>query len=71
VAGRRRPSPAWPVRRERVAYLDNLKVLPVAVIIAAHGVVGARTVACVDSLACVWSAGWLRVSVAAARCSTG
>ena len=38
LAGSRRPVSA-PSVRERIAYLDNLKVLLVAVIIAAHGVV--------------------------------
>ena len=36
----RRPASALPVRRERLAYLDRLKVLLIAVIIAGHAVVG-------------------------------
>jgi len=40
VARQRPPAPALPVRRERVAYLDNLKVLLVAAIIAAHSFLG-------------------------------
>lgn len=37
---RQRHPPPTPVRRERVAYLDNLKVVLVAVIIAGHSTVG-------------------------------
>jgi len=39
-AGPRRPAAAPPVRRARIAYLDNLKVVLVAVIIAWHSVAG-------------------------------
>jgi surface polysaccharide O-acyltransferase-like enzyme len=39
-AGPRRPIAARPARRERIAYLDNLKVLLVAAIIAGHSIVG-------------------------------
>jgi len=37
---RKRSVAAPPLRRERVAYLDNLKVLLVAVIIAGHSIFG-------------------------------
>ena len=40
MASPRRPAPPLPIPRERLAYLDNLKVLLVAVIIAAHGFAG-------------------------------
>ncbi len=40
VASPRCPVPVLPSARERLAYLDNLKVLLVAVIIAAHGLAG-------------------------------
>lgn len=40
VARSRRPVPVPPSPRRRLAYLDRLKVLLVAVIIAAHGVAG-------------------------------
>ena len=39
-AGPKRPVAAPPVRRERIAYLDNLKVLLVAVIITGHSIFG-------------------------------
>jgi surface polysaccharide O-acyltransferase-like enzyme len=40
VATPRRSPPTLPVRRDRIAYLDNLKVVLVAVIIAGHSVFG-------------------------------